>query len=254
LGNLHGESRVGFPKEIMVLVDFYNLKLNLSKISEPNWRTPEADRPKIMAFLAKHAPEVLKYRTAAEIEALPKPVEASEFVGTLGAYEKVYGKSWFESEDARQFQWDYLRIRNLIDSYIAEKKSPKGPLLLLVSDFAKAFTPRLFVGNNETKEAVSLAMFPLEEIDFTRHIILRGQGVSGRWDLATSKIVVALYDELVGWLEGEIQLWRCEASDCNRIFHPAPQGSEQRFCSARCRNRMAKKRARKKSPLKSGAK
>jgi hypothetical protein len=226
----------------------------LSKISEPNWRTPETDRPKIMDFFAKHAPEVLKYRTAAEIEALAKPIDAIDFSGTLGAFEKFNENSWFDSGEAKQFYWDYLRIRNLIDAYIAERKIPKGHLLIVTSNFARAFTPRLFVGNNETKEAVSLAMFPLEEIDFTRHIILRGQGVSGRWDLATSKIVVALYDELVGWLEGEIQLWRCEASDCNRIFHPAPQGSEQRFCSARCRNRMAKKRARKKSPLKSGAK
>ena len=35
-----------------------------------------------------------------------------------------------------------------------------------------------------------------------------------------------------------IPVKRCAADDCSKIFTPAPQGSEQKYCSPQCRNRM----------------
>jgi hypothetical protein len=168
---------------------------------------------------------------------LPKPIKADKFVGTLGAYEKFKGVSWFDNGDANQFYWDYLRIRNLLDGYISNRKIPKGHLLILVKDFSQDFTPSVFIGDNETKEAISLSYFPEEQIDLAKYTILRGQRISARWDLATSKVVAGLYDELVSLLEGETKIQRCAAVDCDKIFSPAPQGKEQRYCSSQCRKR-----------------
>lgn len=39
----------------------------------------------------------------------------------------------------------------------------------------------------------------------------------------------------------------CAAEDCNTLFTPTPQGSAQKYCSTRCRNRIAKRRARRNS-------
>ncbi len=224
-----------------ILTDFYYLELDLSAITESDWRspwrTPEADRPKILEFFEKHAPKVLKYQTAEEIKALPKPIDVIEYSGTLGAYEEANKISWFDSKDAEQFHWDYLRIRNVIDGYL-KGKIPTGHLVIWEKDFANGTTPTLLLANNETKEAISLQNFSDSEIDLAKYIGVRGQRLRGRWDLATSKVGVGLYDELVSLLEGKIKIQRCAADDCNKIFSPAPQGSEQKFCSKKCKNRI----------------
>jgi hypothetical protein len=55
---------------------------------------------------------------------------------------------------------------------------------------------------------------------------------------------------LYNWLTHDIIEERrtikvCAAVDCDNFFVPAPQGSEQKYCSARCRNRIAQRRIRK---------
>jgi len=201
-----------------------------------NWRVPDEERPKILEFFEKHAPKVLKYQTAEEIKALPKPISVLEYFGTLGAYEESNKISWFDSTDAEQFYWDYLRIRKIVDGYF-QKKIPTGHLVILEKNFAKGIMPTLLLGNNETKEAISLQNFSDSEIDLDKYTGIRGQRLRGRWGLATVKIATGLYEGIVGLLEGEIKIQRCTASDCNGIFTPAPQGKEQRYCSSQCRKR-----------------
>ena len=223
-----------------ILVDFYNLELDLAdfieKNWEPGWRVPKEERPKILEFFGKHAPKVLKYQTAEEIKALPKPIDVLEYSGTLGAYEESHKISWFDSGDAEQFYWDYLRIRKIVNGYFIGK-IPTGHLVIWEKDFANGTTPTLLLANNETKEAISLQNFSDSEIDLAKYIGVRGQRLRGRWDLATSKVGVGLYDELVSLLEGEMKIQRCAAGDCNGIFTPTPQGKEQRYCSSQCRKR-----------------
>jgi hypothetical protein len=196
-----------------------------------------------MDFFAKHAPEVLKYRTAAEIEALAKPIDAIDFSGTLGAFEKFNENSWFDSGEAKQFYLDYLRIRNLIDGYLRERKIPTGHLLIFVKSFAKGFTPTVWVGNIETKEAISLTNFSDESIDLTKYTVVRGQRVSGRWDLATSKMVADLYDEMVSLFEGPSSFRRCPA--CGALFIPlSKKGRKEVYHNKRCYWRENKRRYR----------
>jgi len=42
------------------------------------------------------------------------------------------------------------------------------------------------------------------------------------------------------------ELHQCEAEDCEEWFMPDPRGAEQRFCSEKCRNRIAVRRWREK--------
>ena len=234
-----------------VLSDFYNLgwdlKLNLGNI----WRAPksdrDSDREKIIQFFERHAPEVLRYRTAAEIEALPKPVDGLEIIGTLGAYELYQRKSWFDSEDALPFYADNLKLRVLIDCYLKGQKFPKS-LLAWVTDIAKAFTPSFLIGDNERKILHSIEMFPEEEIDLTKHAIVEGKLVEGRWNLAVHKLVEDLYGDIIGLIvEQKIKLRRCEAEDCDKIFVPRTEGRPQTFHSKTCywRERSRKQRMQK---------
>jgi len=232
------------------LTDFYNLGLNLKLNLGNIWRAKEAealsDREKIIQFFERHAPEVLRYRTAAEIEALPKPVDGLEIIGTFGAYEIYQRKSWFDSEDALQFYADNRQLRVLIDDYLKGLSSKN--LLAWVTDIAKAFTPSFLIGDNETKLVYSIDLFPEEEIDLTKHTIIEGKAVKGLWNLAVYDLVSDLYGDIIGLIvEQKIKLRRCEASDCDKIFVPRAEGREQRFHSKTCywRERSRKQRMQK---------
>jgi hypothetical protein len=230
-----------------VLTDFYNLDLDLADITEPNWRTPEAEREKIVDFFGKHAPEVLKYRTAAEIEALPKPVDGFEIIGTLGMYEQHFQISWFDSLDAFQFYVDYRRLRELIDCHLGGQKFPKG-LIAWMQRIVRGFTQSILIGDNETKLLYSIGMFPEEEIDLAKHSILEGKSAEGLWNLAVYKLVEDLYGDIIGLIvERKIFLRRCEASDCDKIFVPRAEGRPQTFHSKTCywRERSRKQRMQK---------
>jgi hypothetical protein len=222
----------------MVLVDFYNLELNLSKISEPNWRTPEADRPKIMAFFAKHAPEVLKYQTAAEIEAIPKPVNFHEIIGTLGGYELREKQNWFDSIDAVVFYRDSRLLREVVDTYLPEHKITKK-LLEWVADLGEKEVVVKLLKDKEEERIFTIEEFPEEaEINLERYTYLEELSpIIGRWKILAGELIADLHNELLKFLNGEIEVRKCEADDCDKIFTPAPQGKKQRYCSSQCRKR-----------------
>jgi len=246
-----------------VLVDFYNLELDLSNVTSFKlvtnlkdgdlddkgrliWRTPEADKGKILDFFKKYAPKVLKYKTAKEIQELPKPVYAEQVDGTFGMYEQHYQTSWFDSEDAKLFYWDYRGIHELLDSYIADKKIPRNHLLIFINTFTQGFTPTVFVGDNETKELYSLTMFPNSEIDLSKYTIVRGQSVAGKWNLATAKLASELYNNFVSFLEGELEIRKCAAEDCEKIFIPSTDRKKEVYHDQKCYWRESKRRYRKK--------
>lgn len=230
-----------------ILTDLYNLELDLTGITEANWHTPEPDREKILDFFGKHAPEVLRYQTAAEIEALPKPVDGFEVIGTLGMYEQYFQISWFDSMDAWQFYVDYRKLRELIDCYLNGQKFPKS-LLAWVKSIAKTFTQSILIGDNESKLLYSIGMFPAEEIDLAKQTILEGKSAEGLWNLAVYKLIEDLYGDIIGLIvERKIFLRRCEASDCDKIFVPRAEGRPQTFHSKTCywRERSRKQRMQK---------
>jgi hypothetical protein len=63
---------------------------------------------------------------------------------------------------------------------------------------------------------------------------------------SSDRQVALIAEALRAVILDKMEIKRCEADDCNQIFHPAPQGSEQKYCSVRCRDRIAKRKYRKK--------
>jgi hypothetical protein len=235
LGKLQGEALLVSQKKSMVLVDFYNLELNLSKISEPNWRTPEADRPKIMSFFAKHAPEVLKFRTEAEIEVIPKPADAG--LGTLGYFEFRRKQSWFDS-DGFNFYADYKRIHELIDLYLEGKEIPEN-----LDAWIRSLPSDVRIGAHRVDGKGGKV--------YAEHLvaIISTSSDPLKVQVALGKMRYQLWRDILSWLNGETEIRKCSAKDCEKIFIPTLRGKEQLFCSERCRNRIAQKRFREKRKI-----
>lgn len=47
-----------------------------------------------------------------------------------------------------------------------------------------------------------------------------------------------LVEEIIEAMSSGRKIQRCQAEDCKKYFVEAPQGSQQKYCSAKCRNRM----------------
>lgn len=223
-----------------ILVACYNLELDTSqKRNRKDWKTPEKDRQKIVEFFEKYAPDVLKYKTAEEIKKAFKEnptLDGLEVLGTLGMYEQQWEASWFETINSWIFYGDYKLIRNVVDDYLSERKLSKGAWARIIG-LGESIKPELLVGNKETKEVFSLTSFPNKIINWHQYIPLKGRSIGERWGLGVGYLVGMLYDEIFAFLSGDFEIHFCKAEGCNKVFRPAPQGSEQKYCSARCRNR-----------------
>jgi hypothetical protein len=231
-----------------VLTDFYNLDLDLADITEPNWRTPEADRYKIVEFFGKHAPEVVKYRTAAEIEAAKKPL-GTEIIGTLGYFEHRTKQSWFDFNI--DFYSDYQWVHRIIDSYL-EGKTHDGTLAFLnfLLEDVKQFTT---ITSKKDKREYGSANAP-KPINYKDYYWGNRIGTIKTTSSNPSKVRVnlgglrfKLRNELLALLNGKIEVRKCEAEDCKNIFIPTPRGKEQRYCRMRCRKRSYGREYRKKN-------
>jgi hypothetical protein len=224
-----------------ILTDFYNLDLDLADITEPNWRTPEADRYKIVEFFGKHAPEVLRYQTAGEIEAPQKPLGA-EIIGTLGYFEYRRKQSWFE-KDAFNFYVDYKRLRELVGFYFEAKL--RGTKPNEIPNHIDAWIRSL-------PDDVRIRAHRMEgkdgKVSYAEHLVAITSTSSDplKVQVALGKMRYQLCREIISLVNGETEIRKCEAYDCEKIFIPTLRGKEQLFCSERCRNRIAQKRLREK--------
>jgi len=236
----------------MILVDYYELGLDTSDkvlAQGPNeWKTPEEDRQKIIGFLKGHAPHVLKYQTEEELkEAIlgNNSFDWLEAIGTLGMYEMLNDRDWFSSRRAHHFYIDYVMLRGIVDDYLHDQKIDKGSWNWINATIRLAEPGLMFVGKR-TGDVFSQDDFPDEKVDLGKYAVLRSWSIGSGKDINIRELIGNLYNEVIELLEGKLELKRCAAEGCNRIFHPAPQGKEQQYCSARCRDRIAKRRARKK--------
>jgi len=218
-----------------VLVDFYNLWLNLDAVKEfevkrgeiQNWHTPENDKKKIIVFLDQHA--------VAEI--------------LLTAYEVAKKESWFDSLSAYQFYSEYQELRVIIDDFLAKKIITRDGLRMIDTLARHERTLK----NNNSGKLFTIDQFPDAEIDFNKYTLVEASAIR-TWGLSVDIITWGLMNELVNQLQselfdmlkGKLVLRRCGADDCDKIFSPAPQGSEQRYCSLTCRKREYMREYRKK--------
>jgi hypothetical protein len=234
-----------------ILVDYYNLELDTSDkvfARGPNdWKTPEEDRQKIIGFFKEHAPHVLKYQTEEELkEAIlgNNSFDWLEAIGTLGMYEMLNDCEWFSSWRAHHFYIDYVMLRHVVDDYLDNQETDPGSWNWINATIRLAEPVIVFV-DKRTGDVFSQADFPKnEKVDLEKYAALRSWLIGSEKDINIRELIGRLYNEIIELLEGKFPLKRCAADDCNRIFHPAPQGSEQKYCSARCRNRIAQRRIR----------
>jgi len=233
-----------------VVCDFYNLELastqslNKKWLRDRCWPTPKEDKEKILAFFQEHAPSVLRYQKAEEIDALSKPIDAFEITGTLGMYQYAHRKLWFKSNDARKFYFDYSRLRALADGYLQDFKVSKGVMSWVIK-IAGTFSLSVLISDKQTGTQYSVSTFPEKQVDLLQHAILTGQSSAGLWNLATYELARELYKEIEGILKGITQIDRCYAGGCDKIFIPAPRGKEQRYCSNACKQRAYRERQKK---------
>lgn len=221
-----------------ILTDFYNLQLSTpQEIREKysptlgTWHVTGKERKVILAFFAKHAPDVLKYETAEEIKALSTPIDAVEIIGTLGQYENDNNQSWFESDDARKFYDDYFCLRELIDCYLRDKIIPKY-LTVWLNKVARSFTQTIIIGDNETKLVYSPGMFPSNEVDLTRHTIL--EGTSDKTDLyglTLEQVRFDLFKVLLSLARHELKIDKCQ--ECKSLM--LLNRTNKLRCSPKCR-------------------
>lgn len=220
-----------------ILVDFYNLELDINS---------KKDQPKIIEFFGKHAPKVTEYKTAEDAMAGIQKGEYEYVIGSFGMFEFTRKKSWFDSEYVEIFYQDYAKVRELVDKYINDYKLTKEILVWFKEFWDSTQEPVMIL--KDKREIVSIDDIPYAEIDLKEHIIGTGHG-RNRWGI-NNEVIEKLCNEIFLMLGKRdmiaLELHRCAADDCNRIFRPAPQGSAQKYCSARCRDRIAKRRARKK--------
>ena len=222
-----------------ILTDFYNLDLNLTGITEAGWRTPEVDREKIVDFFKEHASSVLKYRTAAEIEAPQKPLGA-EMIGTLGYFEYRRKQSWFDSDAFNFYVNDYQWVQRIIDSYL-EEKTHEGTVAFITSLLQDVRMFTTIKSKKEGREYGSAnAPKPINYQDYSWNTrigtITTTSSDSSKVQLNLGGLYFKLHNEFLSLLNGESEVRKCEANDCQLLFNP--KFKKQIYHSDRCRKRM----------------
>jgi len=235
--------RMEFERVVLmksVLVDFYNLWLNLDAVKEfevkrgeiQNWHTPEADRKKMLELFERHAPEIL---------------DSAEIIGTLGYFEHRTKQSWFDFNI--DFYHDYEWVHRIIDSHL-EEKTHDGTLAFLnfLLRDVRMFTQitskkdgRKYGGANAPKQIDRKDYVWGDRIGTIRTTSRDPSKVR----LNLGGLRFKLRNEFLALLNDEIEVRKCDAEDCENIFIPTPRGKEQRYCSMRCRKRSYMREYRK---------
>jgi hypothetical protein len=225
-----------------ILTDLYNLKLT---------ENPEQDKAMIIEFFKKYDPNLTKYLTAKDTEGITDFLEMS---GSLGVFEKIIGKSWFETEDTKDFYDLWKFAKEIIDTYLNDKPITQWQLIL-VEMLLKDVKPSFLIGNKETRVVTNVGWIP-KEIDPKKYKFMQGTNFnlsklsanqetqSGEFILSLSMLKYDLFKAILPFLNGEIVIRKCLAEDCQRAFIPTTL--KQVYHSNICRARIGKRRERSK--------
>jgi hypothetical protein len=221
---------------LSILVDLYNLKLT---------GNPESDKDKVINFLSKYAPQVTRYLTASEIELKLKEgaVDAGEIGGTLGYYEKINGRSWFQSWfieqtkiESRYYNSFYLPLYELttapvVDNYL-EGRDTTNKIIIMVGSLLDNIRISQYCQNEQGQE-FSDTWVP-ESIDpskytFHEHKVFTTELTKGEPALGGMKY--HLFQEIHSLWNREIEIGHCQLEGCKNIFIIRPSGKTQKYCS-----------------------
>jgi len=222
-----------------ILVDLYNLKLT---------EDSEIDRGAIIEFFKKYDPNLTKYLTAKDAEGITDFLEMS---GSLGVFEKIIGKSWFETDDTKDFYDLWYLAKEIIDGKINHELTQWQ--LIRVGMLLTNVKPSFIMGNKETRQLISTGWIP-EKIDPNKYKFMQGVNFSlsklsgnqesSEFILHLSELKYKLFKAILPFLNEEIVIRKCLAEDCQRAFIPITL--KQVYHSNICRARIGKRRERSK--------
>ena len=234
-----------------VLVDFYNLHLrsDLGINNPPN----EKERQQIRTFFENHAPNVVRkltdqrkqqirdYFCYDKIEVVEAEVVVDGF-NTLQGYEAM-GVSWFDTTYFQRFAAEYHHIKELIDKYLDDDKG---------------------VANADIDWLESRINMHLDaDLNYSDAIYHRDMGfdsqvVSGLLKHfhnenfnEISKFGIPLpfpsiYKEAMSMLKGELDIQRCQWTECNNILFKT---GRRLTCSTKCAKKVKLENDRERARL-----
>lgn len=222
-----------------ILTDLYNLKLSENQ---------EQDKPMIIEFFKKYDPNFTKYLTKSDVEG---KTDALDMAGSLGWFELIAGKSWFETEQVKNFYSLWHLVKEIIDGKINNEITQFQ--IFQIESLTKDTTPSLLMGNKETRQLTGPGWIP-EKIDPRKYEFIQGVHLpldtissdqnSTKIVLKLSVLKYQLWKAFLQFLNGETVIRKCLASDCQRAFIPITL--KQVYHSDTCRARVGKRRERNK--------
>ena len=225
-----------------ILTDLYNLKLS---------ENPEQDKPMIIEFFKKYDPNLTKYLTAKDTEGVK---DMNELSGSLGVFEKIIKKSWFQTEDIKDFYKLWHLVKELIDAYVNDKPITQGQVIQIKMLVENA-KPSLMIGDKETRTLMTVGWIP-KEIDPKKYkfmqsisfdlskLSVNNESGEGVFILHLSELKYNLFKAILPFLNGETIIRKCRADDCQKAFIPITL--KQVYHSDICRARIGKRRERNK--------
>lgn len=220
-----------------ILVDMYDLKLS---------ENPEIDKPIIIEFFNKYSPTTTQYLTAKDTEGVK---DMNEFSGSLGGFEKISGKKWFQTDQVKVFYDLWHLVKEIIDGVIKRKLTRWQ--LIRVKMLLDNVKPSLVIGNKDTRILMSIGWIPQEidpnEYEFFQSVSFDLNTISGNQGSITNVLYISelkydIFKAFLQLLHGEVVIRKCLAEDCQRAFIPKRQ--KQLFHGETCRSRIAKRRER----------
>lgn len=231
-------------KQQSILVDLYNLKLT---------GNPKTDEPQILQFFEKDVPEVVRYKTAKEARrpdqlrtVPPKPAWSinQDAIGTLGAFEFLTGKSWFDSNETANFYGLYRLAHEVVDNYLEAKEIPRDFLAWVASltsniriNLTIEHTSGKRFGFSNAPKSVNPNEYSFGEIIVQHHSVTVGPSQEVKAQLNLGGMKFRLFREILSLWNREIRIRKCtfEGGErnppCNNVFITS---RGQRYCSKKC--------------------
>ena len=206
-----------------ILVDLYNLQLT---------ENPEQDRDMIIEFFKRADPNLTKYLTAKATEGITD----SSITGSLGWFEKIFGMSWFETEDTKDFYDLWKFAKEIIDTYLNDKPITQWQYDQ-VENLLEYAKPKLRLKDKATgkflesiPESFELGKYEFDQgLSVTLGKIAIDQGIQDTI-LTLGLLKYRFFVAIQQLMNGKVKIKKCGFGECDRVFIAYTSGHEQIYC------------------------
>ena len=227
-------------REIDILLDLYNLRLDLKFSAERNrFELKQRDFKKLREFFEKQTPEIFQRIDPKTLKRLDNKEESFqiELWRRLDYFKHRTGVEWWESEDFQEFLFDSWRVEKIIDHFYDDRKVLYADLKW-VDDLKRCVIQSMMPVDSSETPLVTVDstgnLIEPEWVDFEKyHLVETSRGTPFGWHgIGIQRIVAAIYNGLRSLFFGETQIKRCALPGCQKVFVPSYTNRERhRFCS-----------------------